>query len=91
MHIPGCLTTEVEPLYFDRALEASLVPCPDYDVSKRLYAPNTYQEYRYLLGSRASGTWLRQGRRTAQAGIPPGPDPNGGVPITPFTCAKTAF
>lgn len=52
MHIPGCLTTETEPLDFDRALEAALVPCPDYDVSKWLYVPNTYQEYRYLLGTR---------------------------------------
>ena len=52
MHIPGCLTTETELLDFDQALEAALVPCPDYDASKWLYVPNTYQEYRYLLGTR---------------------------------------
>lgn len=52
MHIPGCLTTETELLDFDRALEAALRPNPDYDVSKWLYVPNTYQEYRYLLGTR---------------------------------------
>lgn len=52
MHIPGCLTTEMELLDFDRALEAALRPHPDYDVLKWLYVPNTYQEYRYLLGTR---------------------------------------
>ncbi len=52
MHIPGCLTTEMELLRFDEALEAALLPSPDYDVSRWLYVPNTYQEYRYLLGTR---------------------------------------
>ena len=52
MHIPSCLTTETKLLDFDHALEAALVPCSDYDVSKWLYVPNTYQEYRYLLGTR---------------------------------------
>ena len=46
MHIPGCLTTETGLLDLDRALEAALALCPDGDVSKWLYVPNTYQEYR---------------------------------------------
>lgn len=52
MHIPGCLTTETELLDFDQALAEALEPSPDYDVSKWLYVPHTYQEYRYLLGTR---------------------------------------
>lgn len=52
MHIPGCLTTEMELIAFRTALEAAQLPSTDYDVSKWLYVPNTYQEYRYLLGTR---------------------------------------
>lgn len=52
MHIPGCLTTEMELTSFEEALEEALLPSPDYDVDGWLYVPNTYQEYRYLLGTR---------------------------------------
>lgn len=52
MHIPGCLTTEMELTSFAEALEEALLPSPDYDVDGWLYVPNTYQEYRYLLGTR---------------------------------------
>ena len=52
MHIPqgptGTLT--LEP--FDAALAAALEPSPDYDVSRWLYVPNRYSEYRYILGTR---------------------------------------
>ena len=34
------------------ALEAALRPSPDYDVNRWLYVPNTYSEYRYILGTR---------------------------------------
>ncbi len=54
MHIPGCLTTETELTGFGPALEEALAPSPDYDVSKWLYVPHTYQEYRYLLGTRGA-------------------------------------
>lgn len=54
MHIPSCPTAETALLDFPQALEAALVPCPDYDVLKWLYVPNTYQEYRYLLGTRGA-------------------------------------
>lgn len=54
MHIPSCPTAETALLDFPQALEAALAPCPDYDVSKWLYVPNTYQEYRYLLGTRGA-------------------------------------
>lgn len=52
MHIPGCLTTETELIEFQPALAAAQYPSTDYDAEKWLYVPNTYQEYRYLLGTR---------------------------------------
>jgi len=52
MHIPSCLTAETELLPFTAALEAAEGPSPDYDASRWLYVPNTYREYRYLLGTR---------------------------------------
>lgn len=52
MHIPGCLTTQTELIPFARALEEAQLPTPDYDVNRWLYVPNTYREYRYILGTR---------------------------------------
>ena len=52
MHIPGCLTTELEIQPFEAALAAAQAPSPDYDASRWLYVPNTYREYRYILGTR---------------------------------------
>lgn len=52
MHIPKCLTSEVSLLSFNSALAAALRPSPDYAIEKWLYVPNTYSEYRYVLGTR---------------------------------------
>jgi hypothetical protein len=52
MHIPQTTTKELSLLPFDRALEQSLAPSADYDVNRWLYVPNTYGEYRYILGTR---------------------------------------
>ena len=52
MHIPACQTNELALMDFDRALARDLLPSPDYDVSRWLYVPNTYSEYRYILGTR---------------------------------------
>jgi len=52
MHIPRTDTAALEILTFDDALSAALVPSPDYDVAKWLYVPNTYSDYRYILGTR---------------------------------------
>lgn len=52
MHIPGCLTTQTELIPFAQALEEAQLPTPDYDVNRWLYVPNTYREYRYILGTR---------------------------------------
>ncbi len=51
-HIPSGTTAEVEVLSFREALASANTPNPDYDISKWLYAPNFYSEYRYLLGTR---------------------------------------
>ena len=52
MHIPQSTTDAITLERFDPALQAALCPSPDYDVEKWLYVPNSYSEYRYILGSR---------------------------------------
>ena len=52
MHIPNGTTDSVELELFEPALEAALLPSPDYDTARWLYVPNTYSEYRYILGTR---------------------------------------
>lgn len=52
MHIPACETSLLELADFDRALEESTRPNPDYDITKWIYVPNHYSEYRYILGTR---------------------------------------
>ena len=42
MHIPKGDTALLELVRFDQALEAALVPSPDYDFTKWLYVPNYY-------------------------------------------------
>ncbi|MBE6979855.1 MAG: DUF1643 domain-containing protein [Ruminococcaceae bacterium] len=51
-HIPNCNTDQLELVTFRQALDAANVPSPDYDVTKWLYAPPFYSEYRYILGTR---------------------------------------
>ena len=52
MHIPNGTTAELELVTFQQALEAANSPSEEYDVTKWLYAPNFYSEYRYILGTR---------------------------------------
>jgi hypothetical protein len=52
MHIPATTTDRLTLLPFEPALTAALRPSPDYDVARWLYVPNTYSEYRYILGTR---------------------------------------
>ena len=52
MHIPKGTTAELELVTFQQALEAANTPNPEYDVTRWLYAPNFYSEYRYILGTR---------------------------------------
>ncbi len=43
---------ELELLPFEDALRQALEPAPDYDVTRWLYVPKVYGEYRYVLGTR---------------------------------------
>ena len=52
MHIPACDTSNLELEDFERALLAAQRPNSSYDISKWIYVPNYYSEYRYLLGTR---------------------------------------
>ena len=52
MHIPSCETNELQLVRFDAALEEANRPNPHYDITKWLYVPNFYSEYRYILGTR---------------------------------------
>ena len=52
MHIPKGTTLDLELVTFQQALEAANTPSRDYDITKWLYAPNFYSEYRYILGTR---------------------------------------
>lgn len=52
MHIPNGTTLELKLVTFADALKAANTPSPDYDITKWLYAPNFYSEYRYILGTR---------------------------------------
>lgn len=52
MHIPKGTTAQLEIVTFAQALEAANTPSREYDISKWLYAPNFYSEYRYILGTR---------------------------------------
>ena len=54
MHIPTCDTAQQTIVPFSQALEDALQPQPDYDVSRWLYVPNRYCDYRYILGTRGS-------------------------------------
>ena len=52
MHIPSCSTQSLPVVPFDAALTQALEPSPDYDITRWIYVPNHYGEYRYILGTR---------------------------------------
>lgn len=54
MHIPTCETSALSLLEFEPALAAANQPNSDYDITKWLYVPNFYSEYRYILGTRGT-------------------------------------
>lgn len=53
-HFPSQNTRSLGNLSFQAALYAALVPSVEYDVTKWLFVPNTYTEYRYILGTRGA-------------------------------------
>lgn len=61
MHIPLCETAELEIQGFAPALERALEPSENYDVSRWLFVPNQYDEYRYILGTRGENPLICYG------------------------------
>ena len=51
-HIPSGDIGQMEILPFSDALETAQMPQAEYDVSRWLFVPPAYTEYRYLLGTR---------------------------------------
>jgi len=70
MHIPSGTTAQLEIVSFREALEAANTPNPTYDITKWLYAPDFYSEYRYILGTRGTNPLICIGINpsTAQPG-----------------------
>ena len=61
MHIPQGTTDNLVLEPFQPALEAALQPSPSYDINRWLYVPNTYSEYRYILGQSVERIALSNG------------------------------
>ena len=53
-HTPHTAIAALGDISFERALGEALKPSPAYDVDKWLFVPNTYTEYRYILGTRGA-------------------------------------
>ncbi len=51
-HIPSEDTRAFNDISFRSALKSALEPSPFYDTEKWLFVPNTYTEYRYILGTK---------------------------------------
>ena len=51
-HIPEIDIREIDNISFEDALQKSLHKSVDYDADKWLYVPNSYTEYRYILGTK---------------------------------------
>ena len=51
-HIPTMDIRTLGDIGFDGQLRLALEPNEEYDVEKWLFVPNTYTEYRYILGTR---------------------------------------
>lgn len=91
MHIPQGPTATLALELFDDALAAALRPSPDYDVSRWLYVPNHYSEYRYILGTRGRKPLICIGINPSTAApdalTPPSSPPSG----SRFPTGTTAF
>ncbi len=70
MHIPSGSTETLELVTFEQALKAANTPNEEYDISRWIYAPNFYSEYRYILGTRGKNPLICIGINpsTAQPG-----------------------
>ena len=70
MHIPSAPTDQLTLVTFQEALTKANLPNESYDVTKWLYAPNFYADYRYILGTRGKNPLICIGINpsTAQPG-----------------------
>ncbi len=70
MHIPQGDTAQLELVSFQQALEMANISNDEYDVTRWLYAPNFYADYRYILGTRGKNPLICIGINpsTAQPG-----------------------
>ena len=68
MHIPKGNTAQLELVTFEEALKAANTPSEEYDITKWLYAPNFYSEYRYILGTRGKNPLICIGINPSTAG-----------------------
>ena len=53
-HRPSVNTREFGDIAFHTALAAASQPSDAYDVGRWLFVPNTYTEYRYILGTKGT-------------------------------------
>ena len=82
MHIPSSPTAALTLEPFTPALEAALLPSPDYDVKRWLYVPNRYSEYRYILGTRGERPLICMGINPSSALPSP-------MATTAFSCSMS--
>ena len=70
MHIPSGTTDQLTLIPFQQALAEADLPNETYDTAKWLYVPNTYADYRYILGTRGKNPLICIGINpsTAQPG-----------------------
>ncbi len=55
MHIPCAESSDLKIVPFSQAMEESdITRLSEYDHARWLYVPNSYQEYRYILGTRGA-------------------------------------
>ena len=73
-HIPTVDIRRLGDISFARQLEQALLPNPEYDADHWLFVPNTYTEYRYILGTRGKIP------SSASASTPPRPGPGLWIP-----------
>ena len=68
-HIPTVDIRQLGDISFDRQLELARQPNRDYDVDRWLFVPNTYTEYRYILGTRGKKPLICVGINLLREGL----------------------
>ena len=66
-HVPKSTTLSSQVLSFEEALESSEEGQLNYDSKKWVYVPNSYDEYRYILGTRGNNPLIVIGANPSTA------------------------